>query len=214
MLNITNNTILKFRNVGIITVVAVYLLIVAGGIVRSTGSGMGCPDWPKCFGSWVPPTEVAQLPLRYKEDFAAKRQSKNERLAKYLEKVGFGTLAQKIRSGSSQEEAEFNASKTWIEYINRLLGALVGILVFGLLVRAIPFLKADRPVFYITLLTVLLVGFQGWIGSVVVSTNLLPGIITLHMVLAIAIIFLLIYVVVRASQPMEQKGSLLLSGLP
>ena len=41
---------------------------------------------------------------------------------------------------------------------------------------------------------VLLVGFQGWIGSIVVSTNLLEWMITIHMLLAIAIVILLIYI--------------------
>jgi len=37
---------------------ATYLLIVVGGLVRATDSGLGCPDWPLCFGAWVPPEEL------------------------------------------------------------------------------------------------------------------------------------------------------------
>ena len=122
LINPKNNNRL-FQKLALLTVSVVYVLILIGGIVRSTGSGMGCPDWPKCFGSWVPPTDKSQLPANYQEIFGAKLKG----------------------------EVEFNVYKTWTEYLNRLFGAFTGLLIFGTLLAATPFLKRDRPIFYMSL---------------------------------------------------------------
>ncbi|RIJ33423.1 COX15/CtaA family protein [Pontibacter oryzae] len=189
----------RFRNIGLLTVFAVYFLILVGGIVRSTGSGMGCPDWPKCFGSWVPPTDVSQLPEDYLEVYKQKRIEKNEKLAGYLNKLGFEELSASIFSHPSQFiETEFNVTKTWIEYINRLVGVLIGFFILWTLIVAVPYLKKDKTVFYLSLISFILVGVQGWLGSIVVSTNLLPVTITVHMALALIIVAILQYAVVRA----------------
>jgi len=189
-----------FIRLGIVTIFAVYLLILVGGIVRSTGSGMGCPDWPKCFGSWVPPSDISDLPENYKEIYANKRALKNERFSNYLEYFGFSELAEKIRTDESiLIEADFNSTKTTIEYLNRLLGAIIGILIFATFVSSLFYRKSNRAITFISFLSFLLVVFQGWIGSVVVSTNLLPWVITVHMLLAFLLLALLILVVFLAS---------------
>lgn len=183
-----------FNRLVLVTTIVVYLVILAGGIVRSTGSGMGCPDWPKCFGSWVPPTAEAQLPADYRESFAESRVKKNLRLARYLETLGFNNLASELQAEhiAAPEEA-FNTYKTWTEYINRLLGVLLGLLIVAMTVVSLGFRKNQPVIFYGSLAALILVVFQGWIGSVVVSTNLLPGMVTFHMALAALLIGVLIY---------------------
>ncbi len=189
-----------FRKTSFITLIAVYFLILVGGIVRSTGSGMGCPDWPKCFGQWVPPTKVSQLPVDYQNIYAQKRAKKNEKFSGYLDVLGFEELADKIRNDKSMlVEAEFNKFKTWTEYINRLVGALIGILIFATVVTSWPHRKQHFGIFAWSLACFLLVLFQGWIGSIVVSTNLLPWMVTVHMIIAMVIMFILIYLVYKVS---------------
>ncbi|WBA40182.1 COX15/CtaA family protein [Hymenobacter canadensis] len=199
----------RFRFFGILTVVAVYLLILVGGIVRSTGSGMGCPDWPKCFGTWVPPTSVGQLPVNYKEIYTEQRVAKNQRIAKTLDRLGFKEVAAQIFAHPTQYvETDFNATKTWIEYLNRLLGALIGVFIFLAVLLALPYLRRDPAVFWLAFASFLLTGFQGWLGSLVVSTNLLPEMVTVHMAVALLIVALLIYAVDR-SQRVEQDSPLI-----
>lgn len=184
-----------FRKLNLISIIAVYLLILVGGIVRSTGSGMGCPDWPKCFGNYVPPTSAAGLPANYKEIYSDKRHEKNLRVASMMRGLGFESLAYRITNDDSiREEQTFNPVKTWIEYINRLIGVVVGFLILASFLRSFSFRSTNKKVFILSLMALLLVSFQGWIGSIVVSTNLLPGIITFHMLLAIGLIALLLFI--------------------
>jgi len=184
----------QFRRISFVTLIAVYFLIFVGGVVRSTGSGMGCPDWPKCFGSWMPPTEESQLPENYQEIYSMKRHEKNSKLASYLSALGFGDTASKIINDSSiREEDKFNPTKTWTEYINRLVGASIGILIFLTALSSFKLWKANKKIVIYSTFTLLLIGFQGWIGSVVVSTKLLPWVVTTHMILALLIVALLTY---------------------
>lgn len=184
----------RFIRLNFITIVVTLLVILAGGIVRSTGSGMGCPDWPKCFDQYIPPTDVSQLPANYKEKYVAQRLAKNEKFAKYLEGVGKTDLADKIRKDKSITlPEEFNPAKTWTEYINRLAGVVLGI--FLLLTAGFSFVyrKSAKRIVVLSVLNLFVVAYQGWLGSIVVSTNLTQWIVTVHMLLALVILAISIY---------------------
>ena len=163
----------RFRKLGTLTIFAVYFVILVGGIVRASGAGMGCPDWPTCFGQWVPPTSEAELPANYHAIYAAR----------------------------GYENTAFNPIKTWTEYTNRLIGVTIGFLIFLTAWSSRIYLKADSAIFYLASSVFLLVGFQGWLGSAVVASNLKPLMITLHMMLALFIVALLIYAIARSQKP-------------
>lgn len=189
----------RFLTISFLTIVTIFLLILAGGVVRSSGSGMGCPDWPKCFDRYVPPTEISQLPANYREKYVEKRVAKNERFAKTLDVLGYGKLAEKIRNDKSiLEPEEFNAVNTWIEYVNRLIGVLCGLMLIACVIFSVTYLRSQKSIFFLSLFNLILVGFQGWLGSIVVSTNLLAWLVTVHMVLAIAILAISIYTYFKA----------------
>jgi heme a synthase len=197
-----------FYKLSLSTLVAVYILILVGGVVRSTGSGMGCPDWPTCFGNWIPPTSVSQLPADYKTFYSEYRARKNQRFARYLQLMGLGDTAAKILADKSVlEEADFNAAKTWVEYINRVIGVIIGLLIFAVFVASWKYRNTNRIVTVVALATFLLVGFQGWIGSFVVSTNLTPWTVTVHMFLAMVIVAMLVYLVYKSAEQQPDSYS-------
>ena len=177
--------------------------------MRSTGSGMGCPDWPKCFGSWVPPTSVQELPTDYKEVFSEYRHQKNVKFARYLSFLGMeDTANQLVTDEGIREEADFNATKTWVEYVNRLIGVVIGLLIIALFWRSIKLRKENPAIFFLSLLTLVLVIIQGWFGSIVVSTNLTTWTITIHMFLALVIVAILFYLL-KISNPDPQGSAIL-----
>lgn len=191
----------RFGKLAASTLAAVYLLILVGGIVRSTGSGMGCPDWPTCFGRVVPPTSAEQLPADYQEIYKEKRLAKNERFAKLLSFFGADELAYAVKHDDTVgEEQAFNPLKTWIEYINRLMGVVIGLLILSTAVFSLKFWAKDRAIPALALATLVTVIFQGWLGSIVVSTNLLPWMVTIHMLPALLIVALLIVLYLRSME--------------
>src|SRR5688500_13566798 len=136
----SQSAFLKFSKLILINI---FLVILSGRVVRTTQSGMSCPDWPKCFGRWIPPTSEDQLPANYKELYAFK----------YI-------------------DTSFNPYHTWIEYLNRLLGALLGLLLMVQFFWSFIYRKTNRTIIWLCLALLLLTGFQGWLGSKVVEANL------------------------------------------
>lgn len=179
----------------------VYFVIIAGALVRMTGSGMGCPDWPKCFGYYVPPTDVKELtwePHRSFQDGQVIIKDEKLLVAEGDFTTGETFEAQHWRPYTKHDYAIFNPAHTWIEYLNRLAGALAGFAVF--LMAVFSFFTSRRPVILLSWLTVILMGFQGWLGATVVYSVLNPVKITIHMVVALLIVVVILYIIRLAKE--------------
>lgn len=189
----------KFIVFNWVTLVLIYLVVIAGSFVRITGSGMGCPDWPKCFGQWVPPTEESSLPIDYRESFLAKRTQKVEKFCKFLTGIGMSETAEKIKKDPTiYYEEPFNATKTWTEYINRLLGFLAGnAMLFSFFWMLLYYRKSK--LIWLAAFNLILMAIQAWFGSIVVATNLVPWTITVHMFLALVIVGLQLFLIYQCS---------------
>ncbi len=187
-----------------ISLVLIYLVILAGAVVRMTGSGMGCPDWPKCFGYLIPPTSEAQL--RWAPGHAYDKGQviiKDERL--FLARADFTTGDQYEESNweayTRHDYAEFNTAHTWTEYINRLLGALAGLAVLIMAICSFAWWRDRKARVLFAWLTVVAIGFQGWLGATVVYSVLAPVRITLHMFMALVLVGMLLLIVFQNRTP-------------
>ncbi|MGY3215144.1 cytochrome c oxidase assembly protein subunit 15 [Mucilaginibacter sp. HD30] len=192
----------RFQRVNLLSIILLFILILAGGVVRSTGSGMGCPDWPKCFGRYIPPVSADQLPDNYKQKYVDGRMAKNQRFANTLDVFGYNDLAKRLREDRSiLVPEEFNVARTWTEYVNRLIGAVSGIFLLLTAVYSFTYADKNKLIPFLSVFNLVLIGFQAWLGSIVVSTNLVAWIITVHLLLALAILAICIatYHLARAS---------------
>jgi len=190
------------------SLILVYLVILAGALVRMTGSGMGCPDWPKCFGYYIPPTEAKELLytpgkeyskgqviikeeklLVAKDHFVAENNFESSHWEKY----------------AKHEYAIFNPLHTWVEYINRLIGALAGLACVIALFLSFGYWKENKKLVFLSLLICFLMGFQAWLGKTVVDSVLNPYKITTHMLAALLIVAVQLFVIYSVQEKQKQK---------
>lgn len=187
-----------FPTIAKTALVLVYLVIVAGALVRMTGSGMGCPDWPKCFGYYIPPTDLKELTWEPNRVFEKGQVIiKDETLL--VAKDNFTTQtdfdASHWEKYTKHDYAIFNPLHTWIEYINRLCGALAGLACFAMAIASFKFWKQNKKITLLSWLVVFMMGFQAWLGAKVVYSVLNPIKITVHMVMALVIVAVILYII-------------------
>ncbi|OSY87065.1 cytochrome oxidase assembly protein [Tenacibaculum holothuriorum] len=179
-----------------ITLIAIYVIFLAGSVVRMTGSGMGCPDWPKCFGYYIPPTSEEQITWQPNKDYKKGMIIVKDEALFVAEKDLKTATEFNLNNWSKYTKhnyAKFNKLHTWTEYINRLSSALAGIPFLLLVITCFSFWKENKKITLITLGAFALMLFEAWLGKTVVDTNLKPTVITIHMVAGLFIVALLLW---------------------
>lgn len=187
----------SFYNYCIFVLITIFLVIIAGSVVRTTQSGMGCPDWPKCFGQYIPPTTMEQVLFAPNKNYTKGQFVKhNDSLwsakAEFVSSLQFNTSNWKHYDKHGYTKIVIY--QTWIEYINRLLGALLGLFIFIQVIWSYRLGESNRSIFWFSLFLLFLTGFQAWLGKTVVDSNLAVFKISLH--LAGAVAMLLVQIVI------------------
>ena len=211
---------MNFNKIAKTALILVYLVIIAGAMVRMTGSGMGCPDWPKCFGYYIPPTDIKEL--TWTENRLFKKGQviiKEEALLIAKEDCLTGKTfdATQWEPYTKHDYAEFNPTHTWVEYINRLFGALSGFACLAMAFVSFRYWKQNKSIPLLSWLVVFLMGFQAWLGAKVVYSVLNPVKITLHMVMALIIVAIILYIInlahpTTSSKPINKTFKMVLWG--
>ncbi len=186
-----------------ITLFSVYLIFLAGSVVRMTGSGMGCPDWPKCFGYLIPPTSEEEI--TWQPNFEYNKGViivKDDMLfvAEHKVKTTTDFNPKNWKKYTKHTYAKFNKYHTWTEYINRLTSALAGIPFLLLVIFSTKFWKEKKGITLLSFGAFLLMLFEAWLGKTVVDTNLKPTVITIHMVVGLVIIALLLWLLFMVTE--------------
>lgn len=185
-----------YQKLATAALVSVILLIFVGALVRVTGAGMGCPDWPTCWGKIIPPTSIEQVNFDTLQI---------ERFQKKAENMGRDPSL--ITKESLQNE--FNPRHVWTEFINRLCSLPVGFFTLATFIASFKYAGKRKSIFYLSFLSLVLVLTNAWMGARVVYSGISSNVLSTHLALAMALICVLTYCAWAGT---ERPKKLLLKG--
>lgn len=170
----------RFQKLATAALVSVLVLMFVGAIVRVTGAGMGCPDWPTCWGCLIPPTKLEYV------DFSKLPIEKFQRKAERMGRDPASISEESLRK-------EFNPRHVWTEFMNRLTSLPVGFFSLATFIAAF-WQREKRPmVFWMAFTSLTVVLINAWMGARVVYSGLSPGVLTTHLALAMALLGTMMY---------------------
>jgi len=182
-----------YQKLAIAALISVLFLLFMGATVRVTGAGMGCPDWPTCWGELIPPTNADQVNF---EDLPIETfRKKAERMGRDPSTI----TADSLRN-------EFNPRHVWTEFLNRLCAFPVAFFTLATFVSSFWFRKQRPLLFWLSFASFLLVLVNAIMGARVVFSGLAPGIISIHLALTMLLICVLTYCVWAGTEKKFKLG--------
>jgi len=175
----------RFQRISLVAFLCLEGLIFMGAVVRATGSGLGCPDWPFCYGCWIPPFNAAGI------DFSKLDLAKFREKAARIGEDPAGITVETLR-------ARFDPVETWIEYLNRV--SSLPLLVALIVLLFASFRQPPRALAVASAAALLLFLMNAVIGALVVKSLLRPNTVTLHMALAILLQCVLVFAAWRGRE--------------
>lgn len=139
----------RFQKLSVATTAMTMFLIGVGGTVRASGSGLGCPDWPRCHGKWYPPLNFHSI----------------------------------------------------VEYSHRASASIVVILVLATAAYAWMRYRSVATVFWPAFAALIVIGFQAFLGELVVKSKLNPHLVVIHFATSLALLALVTLTTVNSLRP-------------
>ena len=142
-----------------------WLVIGLGAYTRLTDAGLGCPDWPGCYGH-----------------------------------IGVPSTSESIQKAQAlYPETPVVAAKAWAEMVHRYFAGTLGLLILGIFFLAVKVSRASRQNFlFVAGVLLALLIYQAVLGMWTVTMQLLPVVVSQHLLGGMLLISLLSYIHLRA----------------
>ncbi len=168
-----------------------FLLVIVGGTVRLTGSGMSIPHWPLIDYSENPAeTQYSLLPPMNAQQWQRISDVYHEEVIKPLEASDWLPI--------SRVKKEF-----WIEYSHRAVAGLFGILFLVVIVQVLLNADMRKRIGWMLLASVIVLVSQITLGGHVVLNHTHPLYVSIHLTTAFIFVSLILWMALRLSRPAE-----------
>lgn len=164
----------RYRKLVFLTWFLTLDLIMFGAFVRLTDSGLGCPDWPGCYGKITPIGASGHI-------------------EQALEAMPHGAVS---------------FSKAWIEMIHRYVGSILGMMIIGIVYMAWRYRAQLGHTPRLAIVTLIAVCIQGAFGAWTVTHQLMPVVVTSHLLGGMILLALMTWLAAREKlhQPLTVRA--------